>query len=65
MSSRITLTIGILPPSGTPLFTTRTVRYTDLSVPLSSLTGVLTTPPFLQYLPVSEPPPEEEPVPPV
>ncbi len=60
MSTTVTLTVGIFPPGKIPIFTSRRVIYTDLTDPLTSLSTILTTPPFLQYVPV---PPEPEPAP--
>lgn len=65
MATKLSLTVGIIVPGKTPIYTTRSIIYEDLSQPLNALSTVLTTPPFLQYLPVPEPVPEEEPVPPV
>lgn len=62
-TTKLTMTIGVFPPGKTPLFTTRTINYTDLSLAYSALTSVLTTPPFLQYIPEPVPDPiEEEPL---
>ena len=63
MASRIVLTIGILVPGRTPIFTSRTITYTDISAPLNTLSTVLTNPPFLEFLPVPPPDPEPDPEP--
>lgn len=63
MSNRLVMTIGILVPGRTPIFTSRTINYTDISVPLNTLSTVLTNPPFLEFLPVPVPEPEPEPEP--
>ena len=61
MSSIVTLTVGLFPTGGRPpILTTRRVAYTDLAGVSSTLMTVMTTPPFLAYVPV---PPEPEPVP--
>ena len=58
MVNSVSITVGIIIPGSAPVFTTRTVPYTDLSAPLSLVTTILTNPPFLQYLPIPEPEPE-------
>lgn len=69
MSTKLFLTVGIIPPGGTAKATTRTIVYDDLSTAITTLTNILITPPFLQYLPlpqveepVAPPPVEEQPV---
>ena len=60
MTTLVSLTVGVIVPGRAPVFTSRTVPYTDLSVPLTIVSSILTTPPFVQYLPVPLPP--EEPI---
>lgn len=65
-TTRITLTIGVMPPGRAPIFTSRSMAYTDVTVPIQTLTTVLSTPPFLEFFPVPpEPEPEPDPVLPI
>jgi len=63
MSSTVVLTVGLFPTGGrTPIFTTRRINYTDLATIDTALISVLTTPPFLAYVPVPPEPVPEEPI---
>ena len=63
-TTRLVMTVGILAPGRAPIFTSRTVNYTDLSIPLTAFSNILTTSPFAEFVPVPEPEPlpEEQPL---
>jgi hypothetical protein len=60
MPTWVTMSVGIISTGRAPIYTSRTVNYTDISDPLTTFTHILTNPPFLEFLPVPPPPPVEE-----
>ena len=59
MSTKLSITVGVFPPGGTPKLSTRTIVFTDIEVAFKTFTTMLSTPPLSNFIP--EPETEESP----